>query len=975
MVLALSLSLPGLQSELQAASPSDAIQETNSSGYEDPGEILVRALRSLESEDGEGYTVWLDSIGRAGDERARELGMATLDWLQFRYDEAERRLGPLLASDAPNDDLKAFALLSWGEASQVRGGYARALDGFQEALSVAEEAGSRRALAWSHVRLAGVRGRLEGLAGIRDHLLAADTLVGEEDLYLRALFHCSRAGADPLERMTAREDLEAGAALALEAGVRRLFAGCLGVRASLALRTGETGEALDLFHQTQEIQASVRDRAGRAGTLQRAGYVFVTLGSYGMAQSYLEEAIREGEASQSFSAVAWAYMNLSTIAWGLGDLATARTYADRAEAMMREQGDVAGLDVVTGQKGDLAFAAGDYPGARQWLEAALVRYRERGGANAGFGAQNALMRLSLAEGDLEGAEEGLAEAREIGIRAGMGGWVRSMLYDEGEIGLQKGQLDRAADAFEGYLDGGQWPPRAYKGLVRWAEVMALKGDLDQAEYLLTQGIEGIERWRTTLDVSGLRRYAFQIAENSADPDLGVATVIAALAADGRVKRSFDLTERQRARGLFESMVRADAARGLSLAGPLLTDEVVPEAPDPLRADELLARIQDPESALVEFVTGVGGEPTTAFILTNGEISAEILPPVDSLRTQVERLNALVQAGADPTALAGRLGSALFDPILNHLPPSVVKLAVIPDGVLHRLPFDLLGLGDGSLLIGRFSLSLAPSATVLAQLWDREPRPPGSTLLAMGDPSTPFENGEGDPADRDRELRLAQGDLPPLPGSSREVRLVARFSDSPEIRTGDQASEAFLKRAELEDFRILHFATHALVDESTVARTALVLAPEGEEDGLVSPGDLGRLKLNADLVVLSACRTAGGSVIRGEGIQGLTAPLLGAGAQAVLATRWEIEDRSGRRFIEDLYRGLAEGSTVGEALRDAKLGAIGRGEPAAQWAAFTLVGDPDVRVELREPTRWGPRLFAGMVGILFLGTLVLRRRRA
>src|SRR4029079_17985556 len=103
-----------------------------------------------------------------------------------------------------------------------------------------------------------------------------------------------------------------------------------------------------------------------------------------------------------------------------------------------------------------------------------------------------------------------------------------------------------------------------------------------------------------------------------------------------------------------------------------------------------------------------------------------------------------------------------------------------------------------------------------------------------------------------------------------------------VRLGADASAAFLKHAELRGYRVLHFATHALVDERSAARTALALAPGEGEDGFVGPAELASLGLGADLVILSACRTAGGAVIEGEGIQGLTAPLLEGGARAVVA---------------------------------------------------------------------------------------------
>ena len=149
------------------------------------------------------------------------------------------------------------------------------------------------------------------------------------------------------------------------------------------------------------------------------------------------------------------------------------------------------------------------------------------------------------------------------------------------------------------------------------------------------------------------------------------------------------------------------------------------------------------------------------------------------------------------------------------------------------------------------------------------------------------------------------------------------------------------------------ATHALVDERSLARTALALAPSGSEDGFLSPADITGLRLDADLVVLSACRTAGGVTIAGEGVQGLTTPLVAAGARTVVATQWRVGDRSTVRLVADLYDGLARGLTVAEALREAKLVALRRGAPPGEWAGFTVVGDPTTKVRWwdRRRHRW------------------------
>jgi CHAT domain-containing protein len=257
------------------------------------------------------------------------------------------------------------------------------------------------------------------------------------------------------------------------------------------------------------------------------------------------------------------------------------------------------------------------------------------------------------------------------------------------------------------------------------------------------------------------------------------------------------------------------------------------------------------------------------------------------------------------------------------------------------------------------------------------------LLAFGDPAFDRRGAAGLPAPQEdaaetyRSAFDSAGGLPRLEASAREARLVARYAPDAEVRLRERASAAYLRHAPLERVRVIHFATHALVDERTAARTALALAPGDGESGFVGPGDLAALRLDADLVVLSACRTAGGVVLGGEGVQGLTAPLLEAGARSVVATQWRIGDRSTVAFVERFYQGLARGLPVAEALRAAKLEAIRRGAPPGAWAAFTAVGDPLVTVPLRVPSRvpngWVAALAALALGAGAAGTYALTRR--
>jgi CHAT domain-containing protein len=364
----------------------------------------------------------------------------------------------------------------------------------------------------------------------------------------------------------------------------------------------------------------------------------------------------------------------------------------------------------------------------------------------------------------------------------------------------------------------------------------------------------------------------------------------------------------------------------------------------------------------------------------------VLPPIDSLVAPIDRFVAQLESGTDAGPLARTLGDAVLGPALGELDPATTQLVVVADGALHRLPFDALRLADGRAAVERYTVGHAPSAAVFAE-YRRRPAEskagPRSAprVLAFGDPVFDGEAGvaTGEAAVTLRSAFAGREGLGRLPASGGEAREAARYGRGSVVRLRGEASEAWLKGAALGGFSVIHFATHALVDDASVERTALALAPGAGEDGFVAPADLAALELDADLVVLSACRTAGGVVVAGEGVQGLAAPLLAAGARSVVATQWRVGDRSTARFVEDLYAALAHGRPVAEALREAKRAAARRGAPAGEWAGFTVVGDPLATVALAAPAagaspwRWAA-LGGGVLAVAGIGATMAVRRR-
>jgi CHAT domain-containing protein len=576
----------------------------------------------------------------------------------------------------------------------------------------------------------------------------------------------------------------------------------------------------------------------------------------------------------------------------------------------------------------------------------------------------------MLEGDFAAAARSLARARALLPRLpgdNHRGWL---VHDEARLAYARGDLVAAERLFRRYIGdeiGGRFDVTRFDARVRLADIHVRRGDVARAEREMLLATDHIERWRASLDDAQTRTLALQAVASSGaasaeatESASRVARIFAALAQRGRHDVAFSIVERWRARELTDRLVRVSALRDHTTPA---TQSSAPASAPTRGAAEIAAAIPDERVAVLEFVAAEQA-PITLFVMQRSGLQAIVLPLVDSLALTVARFNALVESGADAARLGRTLGAALIDAVLPKLDPRVTRLVIVPDGPLHRLPFDALRLSDGRYVAERFATGFAPSASLVAALWARAGRvtPRTSTrLLALGDPASPVPaRGLNGDADGDEFLSAvrAAGGLPRLSGASREARLVARYAAEADVRVGSKASAAFLKQADLRGYSVLHFAAHGIIDEQSVAGTALALAPSAGESGFVGAGDLAALRLSADLVVLSACQSARGVVVSGEGVQGLTSPLLQAGARAVVATDWRILDKDAVQFVESLYEALARGLPVVEALRDAKLRAIATGKSPRTWAAFRAIGDPLVVVPLRvPPRRWWSALTA------------------
>ena len=396
-------------------------------------------------------------------------------------------------------------------------------------------------------------------------------------------------------------------------------------------------------------------------------------------------------------------------------------------------------------------------------------------------------------------------------------------------------------------------------------------------------------------------------------------------------------------------------------------------PGPASLADVKARLERGE-AVLDFIIGV--KSGFALLVTHdGLVAHPLLVDAEGLSDDIAALrSAFVPKLGRVGEFSLKSSFALYQQLLAPLEPSLTgidHLIVVPGNQLASLPLSLLvtsqpsgGYAGAAWLVRRMAVSQVPTPRALLALRNARstrvpaPRPffgvgnpqfvggsaSGTALAALATACQP--DGPADPA----LLRA----LPPLPETAVEVQTVGRMlgAQPGSILLRADATEAAVRGASLEQYRVLYFATHAVLpgELHCQAEPGLVLSPPASRaaglasDGFLSASELASLKLDADLVVLSACNTAasGGSVLGGGALEGLADSFFAAGARAVLASHWEVPSAATQTLMTGVFAGYAKDPShdLAQALRQAQLAAIAKPATAHpfNWAAFTLIGD-------------------------------------
>jgi CHAT domain-containing protein/tetratricopeptide (TPR) repeat protein len=354
----------------------------------------------------------------------------------------------------------------------------------------------------------------------------------------------------------------------------------------------------------------------------------------------------------------------------------------------------------------------------------------------------------------------------------------------------------------------------------------------------------------------------------------------------------------------------------------------------------------PDEVILEYVLK---EPTSACLaITQKEAKGVLLSSKQVIEGLVKSYREEILQGRRASETARRLYDFLLAPIAGL--DGKTRLTIVPDGILHLLPFDALIAPSGDYLLNTHLVDYSPSATLI---WILRRLPPERThtlrLLAIGDApqfATDPPTGAASTGILPRLIRL--------PGSRAEVLAIAKALDnSSDVVTllGREGTEAAVKSLALPNFDIIHFAVHGTSDAVFPGRSALLLGPGGgeTEDGFLQAWEISRLRLNADLIVLSACDTAVGRVLEQEGVSNLVRSFLMAGARAVVASTWKAADRSIASLMTQFYTYLAQGVDKGSALRQAKLDFIQKFRDRSlpiDWAGMIMIGDSSEPIPLQ-----------------------------
>jgi tetratricopeptide (TPR) repeat protein len=761
--------------------------------------------------------------------------------------------------------------------------------------------------------------------------------------------------------------------------------------AYLALQAGEVTTAIDGYERAVALFARAQETVAELDAMVGLARAFALEERYDDMRRLYRRILERSGAAGLRRIEAFALNNLAVYESQSGDPGRAVTYWERSLQRLREAGDlltlvtpVINLTVTRMELGEFDAAERQLDElaeqcARQGYGAAEAAVRVQiGVAQAGRGHLDTAERtwsqiLTLAAARAEQRAEALQKLAQSLTHRGRPVETLALLDTEtpplqtrlapvwrGELALERASALAAA----GRCDAALAPAGEALAIARRAgfRQLAMRARLQLAgcatalgapDSALAQLRQAQQIWEELRTVPRDPLWREQRGALGSDIHLDLARLLLQHPVDtpaaARCRAAFDLLQRFKARTLSERML-----------GPDAFDSTRPDLHAPVSLARLQGGILGPDDLLLDFYAGETG--SLVFAVRRDTCAVAMLPP----RRELDRLTAftvdLLTAPDGPDdatgrALRARAAGRVAREIVAPIAPLLKKrtqVIVALDGALHRLPIELLLPGH--------TMFRVPSATVLATL--RAGDGPGNDDAKPVSVAALADLG----ATREREL----------PGATAEVDWLARHFRRVAVRADLCAPTPKRALAELSAGRdILHVAAHTEVFDQRPWNSRLLVGTDDDgEPCALTAADIATLHLDTRLAVLSVCASAGGRVLSGEGVLGLTGAFFGAGARAAVVSLWPVDDIATLRLMRRFYDELAAKQTVAEALRRARerLASEPRTAHPFYWAGFVVVGDGAI---VMAPERRRPAIFVWLAGVapVLLAWPVVRALRA
>jgi len=767
--------------------------------------------------------------------------------------------------------------------------------------------------------------------------------------------------------------------VAEQVGDKRILAGVLNSVGVVHRDQGNYGQALSFFERSLGFSEAIKDTTAMGLALNNIGTIHGSQGNHRQSLEYFEKALKLAQASGDKPSIATALNNIGISYYSLRDYERALDYYRQALVLREELKDQRTTAVTLNNIGIIHREQGDYAKALDFYRRSL-ELREK--LDDQVGTANVLNHIAIIhhlQGDAAQALQISNRVIELANRLAspellwrgyeLAGRAHFALkqYDEAEKALTN-SID-TIETMRNQVGGGELARQRFfeDKLHPYTAMIALALDRNRPVDVLKYA--ELAKARTLLDVLRNGRVHITKAMTPEEQELERSSNAQLTLLNTQIYEESQRLKPNRDR-IAELEPRREKARlaheafltGLYVKHPEL--KVQRGEATPLTLAEAAEMLPGVTTAFLEFV--VAEDKSYLIVLARDRDRSPLEITLHPLNISSKRLSE--EVGEFRRMLAERDGAyqakarQLYDLLLKPAEDRLRRrktLCIVPDKMLWELPFQALQPRNGVHMIEDFTLFYSPSLSVLRESMKKDVRTPagvvpvanrstppvGRTLFALANPDL---GGKG-------QLVNTSGTrerLSPLPETETEVKTVARLYGETNSRVfiGADAREARVK-SEASKYRVLHFATHGVLDGQNPMYSHLTLSQaasgESQEDGLLEAREIINLNLSADLAVLSACQTGRGAVSAGEGVVGMSWAFFVAGVPTIVASQWKVDSDSTTILMIDFHRRLTAPrshvrprETKAEALRQASLLLLrtDRYKHPFYWAGFVMVGE-------------------------------------